>query len=87
MISTLLIWVAIGMLQILIVILPTWDIIPDVFTQWLSQAVAFCWGINWLIPIDQLFIALTVSFAIDLILVVWWVARWVIGWIPFIKHH
>jgi len=87
MIFTLFIYLAVAVVQLLIWVLPTLDIVPDVFTTILAQAVAFCWGLNWLLPIDQIFTALTVSFTIDLIILGWIAVRWLIGWLPFLKHQ
>lgn len=85
MILTLLIYLVIGIITILCFFLPTWNPIPDEFVGWVSQAFALVRGMDWWLPTDHLFRALLVSFAIDAILLIWWVVAWILRKLPFWK--
>jgi len=87
MLLSLLIYVGVGLINVICFFLPTWSPIPATFAAWMTTMFAYLYGIDWLIPIDQLVLALTVSLAIDGILLAFWVIRWVIAFIPFFNRH
>lgn len=86
MLTTILLTIAGAMLSILIAILPVWSPWPSDLASLFASIFGYVNGMNWFIPINDLWNALAVGFTIDLILLSWRGFQWIRHNIPFLHH-
>lgn len=84
MLTDLLLIIAGGFLSILGAILPVWSPIPADFTSLLGTMFGYLNSMSWFIPINDLYMALSIAFTVDLLMFSWVGFQWLRHNIPFL---